>query len=85
MLTRKTLRNLGLGTLSAVVAVFGFLGGRAVAEQPHMRAALDHLRIAREQLQVAEHDKGGHRARALRLVTDAMGQVEDGIQFERNR
>ena len=53
----------------------------AIAEnQPHMEAALEHLRAARAELEKAEHDKGGHRARAQQLVNDAIKQVEEGIK-----
>jgi hypothetical protein len=37
-------------------------------EQPHMRAALEHLRAAQKELAEASKDKGGHRARAEQLV-----------------
>ena len=33
-------------------------------DQPHMQEALRHLQAAAEELQKAEHDKGGHRAKA---------------------
>ena len=33
-------------------------------DQPHMKAALEHLRKAKEELEIAKHDKGGHRAAA---------------------
>lgn len=84
MPARKGLKNFGLGALLALTVALGFLGGRATADQPHMRAALDHLRAAREELEIAVADKGGHRAKAIRLVADAIGQVEMGIQFDRN-
>lgn len=61
----------------------GFLGGTAFAErQPHMQAALRALRNARQQLDTAEPDKGGHRAKAIQLVNDAIGEVQAGIQFD---
>lgn len=65
----------------AAVVMFGCLAGRATAAQPHMNAALDHLRAAKAELEAAEPDKGGHRAQAMRLVTDAIVQVEKGINF----
>ena len=81
---RLNWRKTGMGVLLALAVAFGFLGGRAVADQPHMRAALEHLRAARSELQSAEHDKGGHRTNALRLVNEAIGQVERGVNFDRN-
>ena len=76
-------RNLGLAFLLLGALAFGFLGGRATADQPHMRSALEHLRAAKSELEIAERDKGGHRAKALRFVNDAIGQCEMGMQFDR--
>jgi carbohydrate-selective porin OprB len=67
----------------AVVLIGGFVAGRAHAAQPHMQAALGHLRNARTELNAAMADKGGHRAAAIRLVNDAIGQVEAGIEYAR--
>jgi len=67
----------------AVMLIAGFVAGRAHAAQPHMRAALDHLRNARTELNAAMADKGGHRANAIRLVNDAISQVEAGIEYAR--
>jgi hypothetical protein len=69
--------------LLCAVLLSGFLLGRASADQPHMQAALEHLRAARESLQTADADKGGHREKALRLVNQAIEQVEKGIGFDR--
>jgi hypothetical protein len=66
-----------------VVLIGGFVAGRAHAAQPHMRAALDHLRNARTELNAAVADKGGHRASAMRIVNDAIGEVERGIEYAR--
>lgn len=48
-------------------------------DQPHMQAALDHLKEAKDDLQAATNDKGGHRARALGYVNDAIDEVKKGI------
>jgi hypothetical protein len=63
-------------------AVMGgaFLVGQASAGQPHMQAALDALRTARTELNMAESNKGGHRVRALGLVDRAIDQVQMGIE-----
>ena len=53
------------------------------ADQPHMQAALDALRTAQRELHDAESDKGGHRVRAERLVSDAINEVQKGIGFDR--
>ncbi len=49
--------------------------------QPHMRNAVLQLREARKQLWDAKHDKGGHRAKAIEMINQAMQQVHDGIMF----
>ena len=49
---------------------------------PHMREALDALRTAERELSAAQHDKGGHRQRALRLVRQAVAEVERGERYD---
>ena len=48
-------------------------------DQPHMASALDHLKSARDNLARADADKGGHRAKALSLVDQAINEVNLGI------
>ncbi len=71
-------------TLSAFfVALSLSLSTAAFAEpQPHMKAALESLKKAKEQLEKATADKGGHRAKALELVTAAIEQTEKGVNFD---
>ena len=49
--------------------------------EPHMSAALEHLRQAEEELEKSGHNKGGHREKALGLTKQAESQVEQGIQY----
>jgi hypothetical protein len=56
----------------------------ARADQPHMDAALDALKAARGPLDAAVADKGGHRAAALRLVKQAIEEVERGIAYAKH-
>ena len=53
------------------------------ADQPHMDKALTALREAREQLQKATHDKGGHRVKAIQAINAAIDEVQQGIEFDR--
>ena len=71
----------GLVRLAVVVlvAAVSFAGGAVVAAQPHMTNALNFLQSARGELQVAERDKGGHRVNALRLINEAISEVQAGI------
>ena len=37
----------------------------------------------RAELEAANSDKGGHRAKAIGLVDEAIGEVQAGIEFAR--
>jgi hypothetical protein len=55
----------------------------ALTDQPHMQTALDALKSAKNNLDRATPDKGGHRAKALDLVKDAIDEVKKGIEAGR--
>ncbi len=58
-----------------------FAGG---PDQPHMQNALSSLESAKDNLNRATADKGGHRAKALDYVKDAISEVKKGIEAGRN-
>jgi hypothetical protein len=68
----------------ALVATFG-LGAvtGALADQPHMKSALSHMAMARDELNQASSDKGGHRVAALRALDEAIRHTRMGIEFDR--
>lgn len=66
--------------LGAFIAASAGIGS-AVAAQPHMAASVSLLRQARAELAAATPNKGGHRARGLVLIDQAIGEVEAGIAF----
>jgi len=51
----------------------------ATPDQPHMQAALDHLRQAKSNLENATSDKGGYRKRAIDEVNSAIDETKKGI------
>ena len=53
------------------------------SDQPHMQTALDALKSAKNNLDRATADKGGHRAKAIDLVKDAIDEVKKGIEAGR--
>jgi hypothetical protein len=55
----------------------------AMAAQPYMQGALEALQNARASLETAVADKGGHRARAIQLIDDAIRQVKVGMAVAR--
>lgn len=64
-----------LGLLTVVKAI--------PPDQPFMEAARTDLQRARAELQLATRDKAGHRGKAVNLVSQAIGEVNAGIQFAR--
>ena len=52
-------------------------------DQPNMESARANLQNAKANLLTAEHNKGGHRAKALGLVNQAITEVNKGIAFAR--
>jgi hypothetical protein len=71
--------RLAIGT-SLMALTFGMMGaGTAYAYQEHMFNARNALQNAVNELNAAEHDKGGHREAAVGLVNQAINQVNLGI------
>ena len=62
----------------AMVLAFAGVSGAA---QNNMRDALAHLREARQSLDRAEDNKGGHKDKAIELVDKAIEQVQAGMEF----
>jgi hypothetical protein len=58
-----------------------FAGATLSPDQPHMQAALDLLKSAKENLDKATPDKGGHRKNAIGYVDSAIDEVKKGIEF----
>lgn len=72
--------------IAGLALAAGSVAGTAHAErQPKMRAALKHLRAAEKDLNAATHDKGGHRAEALKHIRMAIDEVKKGIGFDNKR
>jgi hypothetical protein len=71
-------------SIFAALIVLGVVAiAAAVPDQPFMKAARGDLNTARNQLQQATPDKGGHRLNAIGLVNRAIAEVNDGIAFDR--
>lgn len=66
-----------------VVVLFATSVAPAFGEQPHMRAALEHLRAARTELDKAAPDKAGHRQNAIALVDKAIAETVRGQEAAR--
>jgi hypothetical protein len=55
----------------------------APADHPEIHDALNSLRHAREHLEHAAHDFGGHRVEALRATDEAIRQLEICLKYDR--
>jgi hypothetical protein len=71
-------------TLGAAVLAGGLLSATLTrADQPNMRNALSQLQAAKTSLEAASHNKGGHRENAIRLVNQAIAEVQLGMDVAR--
>jgi hypothetical protein len=74
-------RILAVGVILAIFSLPVTVAASADDEdQPHMQAALDALKQAEQHLNEAKHDKGGHRAAALKATREAIKHVEMGMK-----
>jgi hypothetical protein len=76
------LTNQALGQVNAGIAFdrrHNHAAFAAAPDQPHMQAALAALESAKNNLERASADKGGHRSKALDYVKDAISEVKRGI------
>src|SRR5437588_580994 len=78
-----SLVNSAIGEVNAGIAYARRHSHAVAPDQPHMQAALDALNSARDILDKANADKGGHRANAIALVRDAIAEVKAGIEAGR--
>jgi hypothetical protein len=72
-------------TLAGVAAMFFLflVGTLPAAEQRHMEDALSALKKAKNELEQASHDKGGHRENAIQRINEAISEVQQGIWIRR--
>jgi outer membrane murein-binding lipoprotein Lpp len=76
-------RRLSLCLGAAVLSGSLLSAGLARADQPNMQNALSQLQAAKASLQAASHNKGGHRENAIRLINQAIVEVQLGIDVAR--
>jgi hypothetical protein len=78
----KQKKNLLL-VLALLLGFFAFAFAAPDPDQPHMTEARADLQAAKAELQNAEHNKGGHRAKAVGYVNAAITAVDRGIEYAR--
>ena len=81
-LNQTTTKMLAVGL---VTGAMGLSAGLALAAQPDMEGALHALESAQAHLNKVSQDKGGHANTARKLVSDAIEEVQKGIEFGRSK
>lgn len=85
--SKVTRRGLAATAITGVAAA-GLLGASAQsanAYQGNMEHAMSSLYQALSSLREATADKGGHRAKAMALVNQAIAETQAGIEFADER
>jgi hypothetical protein len=75
-------RILGLCSILALLVGLSAQTAQMARKEPHMSAALGHLQQAKNELERATATKGGHRENAMRLVDQAMAEVQQGEAYD---
>ena len=75
----------GIATAAIGLGMGWGIASAQVQRQPHMENALGFLQSARNALQNATADKGGHRQRAIAQVDQAIAETRAGIAFDNRR
>lgn len=78
-MSRRSLAQGSLGAAAALLTVGSTT--EVTAAQPNMKDALRALNAALSSLERADANKGGHRARAMALVEQAIQEVRAGIAY----
>jgi hypothetical protein len=81
MLTRRS------ASIASLAAVLSLAGNRAVMaagreRHPNIRRAMEALRAARDDLEHADHDFGGHRVEAIESIDRAIRQLQIALRFD---
>lgn len=66
-----------------VAALAAQNGRRRMERHPEIEQALRNLEQAKENMEKAAHDFGGHRAKALELTNQAIDQLHQALRYDR--
>jgi len=74
---------LALAVLVFALAFPAAAPAAAPERHPEIHDAIESLRHAREHLEHAAHDFGGHRVEAIRAIDAAIGQLQTCLQYDK--
>jgi len=79
----------GLFCISSVfaqpVVIVEHKGERHENHHPMIEAAMHKLSAAREELEKAPHDFGGHRSKAIMAIDAAMHELKEALEYREDR
>ena len=68
-----------------IAGLLGFVAGTIAAEPHPLIAKAEHaLRNARQDLDHANRDFGGHRVTAIQFIDQALGELKEARRFDTN-
>ncbi len=75
-------------TLAGAASAAGLVLAAGIAEaqerHPEIQRAIHSLERARDYMQHAAHDFGGHRVAALKACDEAIAQLREAIRFDKH-
>ncbi|MBV9624173.1 MAG: hypothetical protein JOZ14_09365 [Acidobacteria bacterium] len=74
----------GLFALFALLLALTPASPAAGERHPQIRAAMRALQNAKQHLEHAAHDFGGHRVEAMRAIDEAHHQLEVCLQYDKD-
>ena len=78
-----TRRLMGLFAVFALLLALSPASPAAGERHPQIRAAMRALENAKEHLEHAAHDFGGHRVDAIKAIDEAHHQLEICMQYDK--
>ncbi len=77
----KTVLSFLAGAVLAVALMFPLVG-QTKERHPEIEGALSHLNQAKTNLEKAQQDFGGHRAKALELTNQAISECNQALSYD---
>jgi hypothetical protein len=74
---------LATAAMGGITLVAGLSAAEAAEPHPKIRAAIRALEQAKDEMQHASHDFGGHRADALKECDEAIRQLRLALQYDK--
>jgi hypothetical protein len=76
--------SLAKAATPAVTGAAAPAAASAAEPHPEIRAAINALRRAKEHLEHAAHDFGGHRVEALKATDEAIHQLQEALKYDKD-